>query len=89
MPTTRPRHTLTETDELSAALADAARRWPEDADSKPRLLLRLVEAGQHAIDEEREQALQRRRAAVERTHGQFRGVYGADYLQQLRDEWPA
>jgi hypothetical protein len=88
VPTTRPRYTLTETDELSAALADAARRWPEDADSKPRLLVRLVEAGQQAIDEERERARQRRRATVERTHGQFRGVYGPDYLKRLRDEWP-
>jgi hypothetical protein len=87
MPTSRPRHTLTETDELAAALDAAARRWPDDAASRSRLLLRLVEAGARAIDEEHRHA--RRRAAVDRTHGQFRGVYGPGYLERLRDEWPA
>ena len=89
MPTTRPRHTLTETDELAAALDAAARRWPEDAGSRSRLLLRLVEAGERAISDERERRRARRRAAVERTHGQFRGVYGPGYLDGLPNEWPA
>jgi hypothetical protein len=89
MPTTKPRHTVTETDELAAALDEAARRWPEDAHSRSRLLLRLVEAGHHAISDERERERRRRRAAIKRTHGQFRGVYGPGYLARLRDEWPA
>lgn len=89
VPTNRPRHTLTETDELAAALDAAARQWPEDAASRSKLLLRLVEAGQHAIAEDDERERARRRAVVERTHGQFRGVYGPGYLKRLRDEWPA
>ncbi len=89
VPTTRPRHTLTETDQLAAALDAAARRWPEEAGSRSRLLLRLVEAGERAIGDEREHHRARRRAAVERTHGQFRGVYGPGYLAAMRDEWPA
>ena len=84
----RPRHTLTETDALAAALDDAARRWPEDSDSRSRLLLRLVEAGHEAIDAERLRARTRRRDALERTRGQFRGVYRPAYLQRLRGEWP-
>ncbi|HEY5429464.1 MAG TPA: hypothetical protein VIK04_10135 [Solirubrobacteraceae bacterium] len=88
MPTTRRRHTLTETDELAAALNQAARRWPEDAHSRSRLLLRLVETGQQAISNELARERRRRREAVERTHGQFRGVYGPGYLERLRDEWP-
>jgi hypothetical protein len=75
--------------ELVAALNDAARRWPEDARSRSRLLLRLVEAGHRAISEDRERERERRRAAIERTHGQFRGVYGPGYLERLRDERPA
>ena len=89
MPTTRPRHTLTETDELASALDTAARHWPEDAGSRSRLLLRLIEAGERAISEDRERERAQRRAAVDRTHGQFRGVYGPGYLERLRDEWPA
>lgn len=89
MPTTKPRHTLTETEDLAAALDAAARRWPEDARSRTRLLLRLVEAGERAINREHEFDLARRRAAVERTAGALTGVYARGSLEQLRDEWPA
>ena len=89
MPTNRHRYVLTETDELAAALELAARRWPQDAGSGSKLLLHLVRAGEQALGQEREQARTRRREAVGRTHGQFRGVYEPDYLERLRDEWPA
>jgi hypothetical protein len=88
MPTTRPRHTLTETDELAAALDTAARRWPEDAQSRSRLLLRLVQAGQRAISEECDLGRARRRATIERTAGALTGVYPPDYLERLRGDWP-
>jgi hypothetical protein len=80
---------LTENDELAAALELAARRWPQDAGSGSKLLLRLVHAGEQALGHEREQARARRREAVRRTHGQFRGVYEPGHLERLRDEWPA
>jgi hypothetical protein len=88
VPTTKPRHTLTETDELAAALDAAARRWPEDAESRSRLLLRLVQAGGRAISEERDRELARRRSAIERTAGALTGVYPPDYLARLRNDWP-
>jgi hypothetical protein len=89
MPTTKPRHTVTETADLAAALDAAARRWPEDAGSRTRLLLRLVEAGEQTINREHELDLARRRAAVERTAGALTGVYARGSLEELRDEWPA
>ncbi|MDQ1744816.1 MAG: hypothetical protein QOE23_3155, partial [Pseudonocardiales bacterium] len=52
MPTTRPRHLITETDPVAKALDDAAKRWPEDRDSRAKLLLHLVEEGHHALIEE-------------------------------------
>jgi hypothetical protein len=79
---------LTETDELAAALDAAARRWPEDAHSRSRLLLRLIEAGAGALAEERERHRTRRLAAVKRTAGALTGVYPPGYLEQLRGEWP-
>lgn len=88
MPTTRPRHTITETDAVSRALADAARHWPEER-ARGRLLVRLVEAGHRAIAAERSDEAERRREAVERTSGALTGVYGHDYLERLRDDWPA
>lgn len=79
---------LTETDELAAALEVAAERWPQDAGSGSKLLRHLVRVGQQALGEERQQARTRRQQAVNRTHGQFSGIYEPGYLERLRDEWP-
>jgi hypothetical protein len=88
MPTTRPRLTITETDELADALDAAAARWPEIG-SRRELLLRLVEEGRCVLDRERGEASARRRDAVHRTSGALTGAYEPDYLERLRDDWPA
>jgi hypothetical protein len=88
MPTTRPRLTITETDELAATLDAAAERWPEIR-SRRELLLRLVQQGRAALDRERAEATARRRDAVRRTSGALTGAYEAGYLERLRDDWPA
>lgn len=85
MPTTRPRHSITETGDIAEALADAARRWPEDAGSPSRLLLRLLRAGHEVL--RREQEAERRRAAVEATSGLLTGIYPQGYLAELRTDW--
>jgi hypothetical protein len=87
MPTTRPRLTITETDELAATLDAAAARWPE-VRSRRELLLRLVEQGREVLDNERGEEAARRRDAVRRTSGALTGAYGPDYLERLRDDWP-
>jgi hypothetical protein len=88
MPTMRPRLTITETDEIAAALDAAAARWP-DVDSRRELLLRLVEQGREVIERDHEQATERRRDAVRRTSGALTGAYEPAYLERLRDDWPA
>lgn len=88
MPTTRPRHTVTETDELARALDEAARYWPEERDARSRLLLHLVEEGYRAIRRGREERATQRRAAVRQTAGVLTGSYPDGYLARLRDEWP-
>ena len=40
MPTTRPRHPVTETDEIAAVLDEAQRRWP--GESRQRLIVRVL-----------------------------------------------
>lgn len=89
MPTSRPRHSVTETDEVAAALIDAARRWPEDRDSPGRLLMRLVRAGHQAIRGRRDDEIAARRRGVEETAGVLTGVYPESYLDELRGDWPA
>ena len=79
---------ITETDEVSAALDAAAERWPE-VRSRRELLLRLVEQGRSVIERDRAAEIERRRAAVRQTSGALTGVYDADYLERLRDDWPA
>jgi hypothetical protein len=88
MPTTRPRLTITESDELAAALDAAAARWP-DVRSRRELLLRLVEQGRAVLDRERDDDGARRREAIQRTSGVLTGVYEPEYLERLRDDWPA
>jgi len=89
MPTVRPRHVITETDWVSQALDNAARRWPEDRESRAKLLLHLVLEGHRAVLEQAEARRNSRSAAVRRTSGALTGNYEAGYLDRLRDDWPA
>lgn len=77
---------MTETDELSAALDAAARRWPKL--SRGQLVVRLALEGHRAAADADEQRRQRRRAAVARVNSTLTGVYGEGYLASLREDWP-
>jgi hypothetical protein len=88
MPTTRPRHLITESDDLAAALDDAARRWPEDRHSRAKLLVHLAEVGHRALIADSQQKRMQRLAAIQSTSGSLSGAYGPGYLEQLREDWP-
>ena len=79
---------ITETDQVAAALDDAARRWPQERGNRPRLLLRLLEEGHRSVAVQRQQLAESRRGAIARTSGTLTGAYGEDYLDRLREEWP-
>jgi hypothetical protein len=88
VPTTRPRHLITETDEVAEAIDDAARRWPEFSGSRAKLLVRLVKEGHRALTEDKNGSRAARLAAIQRTSGVLTGTYDADYLERLRADWP-
>lgn len=88
MPTRRPRHTITETDEIARALDLAAVRWPADRDNRAKLLQRLIGEGHRVVTEHEERRVSERRAAIERTSGSLTGVYPPGYLAELREDWP-
>lgn len=85
MPTTRPRYTVTETDELRDALDYFARVHPELRDDRNALFRRLVDS---AVD--RTGAVQRREARREAlARMSARGLhYPPGYREALRNEWP-
>lgn len=87
MPTTRPRHFVTETDDLARALDAAATRWP--GLSRAQILVQLALEGHRAAQQAHEENRRRRLAALREHSGMLTGAYGPNYLDQLREEWPA
>jgi len=87
VPTARPRHQITETPDVARALDRAAQRWPGEPRAK--LLLRLVDAGGAALQQERQQAVEAHRRAVDASSGAYADAFGPDFLHELRGDWPA
>lgn len=87
MPTTKPRHQVTETPDVARALDRAATRWPGEPRGK--LVLRLLQAGDHALQADRLTATEEHRAAVRASAGAYPDAFNADYLAELREDWPA
>ncbi|MEB3982531.1 hypothetical protein OQ968_14805 [Mycobacterium sp. 663a-19] len=84
MPTHHRRHTITETGDISNALEIARRTWPELADKPGTLLHQLILVGRDALAHDHAAAARKRQQAV----GALAGVFGADYLKELREDWP-
>ena len=89
MPTNRPRHLITETDEVAAALDAASRRWPAAAASRSRLMVNLVLEGHQRLREADESILEQRLEAILETQGSLAGCFPQGYLEALREDWPA
>ncbi|MGV3732610.1 MAG: hypothetical protein ACO1N6_04310 [Microcella sp.] len=83
MPTTRPRHMLTETDDIARAVNDAALVWPELRGDRAALLRKLVEVG-HASLPSRGGS----RDLVRRAAGAATGAYPRNARAELLAEWP-
>lgn len=86
MPTTRPRHQITETPDVARAIDIAAQRWPGEPRGK--LLLRLVTTGATALEDSRDAEIERRRAAIQATSGKYADAFPPGYLADLRRDWP-
>jgi hypothetical protein len=83
MPTTRPRYTLTETDEIAKALDDAAMAWPALRGDRGALLRKLVQAGQASVHTGGGV-----KALVSDAAGAATGAYPRDARATLLAEWP-
>ena len=89
MPTTRPRLTITETDDVARMLDVAAERWPQDRASRARLLRHLAERGAEAARDDLAERSAEWAKVVESTAG-IAGpdAYPPGYLEELRRDWP-
>lgn len=83
VPTSRPRHLVTETDDIATAIDAAAAHYP--GATRADVLRRLVELGAEVIAEDQEA----HRRTVRARAGRYPGLYAAGYLDHLRDDWPA
>lgn len=86
MPTTLQRFQITETPSVANAIDAAAAVWPNE--SRSRLLLKLIEAGERALRNDLENAVEARRRAIRSVSGTLDDVYEPGYLQHLRQDWP-
>jgi hypothetical protein len=86
MPTARPRHQVTETDEVARAPDLAGRQWP--GESRGQLLVRLIGTGAEAVADSLGAAAEARRKRLDALAGKYTGLYPAGYLAELREDWP-
>jgi hypothetical protein len=88
MPTTNRRHAITETDDIASALEVAAKTWPDLAGKPGVLLRRLILLGRNTLVHDRAKANDAREQSIDATAGALAGVFGPDYLRELREDWP-
>ncbi len=89
MPTTRPRHMITETNRLADGIDAAALIWPESAGERAELLRRIIEAGLEVTEKRAMEQRIQRIAAVNKAAGSLSGIWPENWREELRDEWPA
>ena len=88
MPTNHRRHAITETDDIKDALEIARSEWPHLADKPGALLRQLIFVGRNTLAHDHTAAAHKHEQAVEKTSGALAGVFGTDYLKELREDWP-
>ncbi len=82
MPTTRPRHIVTETDDIAAAIDRAESNYP--GATRAQILRQLVLLGAQSADGKSAS----RRELVRQLAGGFEAAFPDGYLDDLRAEWP-
>jgi hypothetical protein len=78
---------ITETDQLSAAMAEAANIWPELAGQNNLLISKILEVGIQAIEDRAAVDTNSRLATVEKLAGSMDDVWPADWRAELAKDW--
>jgi hypothetical protein len=80
---------ITETDQLSNALVEAAKIWPEIAGQRALLLRKVLEVGIETIETRAAENTKARLATVQKLAGSMDGVWPADWRKELAEDWPS
>lgn len=78
---------ITETDQISAALAHAAKLWPELAGQRTLLLRKVLEVGIEKIEQEATTKSKGRISSIEKLAGSMDGVWPANWREELAEDW--
>lgn len=79
---------ITETDQISQGLSQAAKQWPEFAEQRTLLLRKIIEAGLQAIENEESKRTQNRLASVKKVAGSMDGIWPTNWKQEMAEDWP-
>ena len=80
---------ITESDQLARALDHAAKVYPELVNERAELLRCLIERGIKSLEAEYDEAIEARKKAIREVAGSMSGIWPENYLEELRNEWPA
>ena len=85
MPTTLPRTQVTHTPAIAHALEVASLRWPSATPLE--LIQAIAEDWVAAAESEQREKSLTRAARIRANAGRFSGVYGDNYLAEIREGW--
>lgn len=88
MSATRPIYVITENNQLSEAIAQAALIWPELAEQRTRLLWKVIEAGIEAIETGATRSTDDRLSHVKALAESMDGVWPPNWRAELTRDWP-
>jgi hypothetical protein len=80
---------ITETDQISRALGNAAKMWPELSGQRTLLLRKLLEVGIQTVEMDLDKDTAKRLAAIDKLAGSMDGVWPANWREELAEDWPA
>ncbi len=79
---------ITETDELGAALEQAAELWPELRGQRGQLLRKILEVGSAEIKKTSTADRAKRIQQIKAVAGNLNGVWPAGWREELAGDWP-
>lgn len=86
MPTLKPRHMITETEDVARAIDLLAISHPEVRNERSKLLRLLIDRGITALEKESNNS--QKIAAIKILAGSMTNVWPADWRAELQSEWP-